>query len=398
MSLEPTISSDLESNYSNNTHLKEKYILADRSKSMDDTRINKLIKIIYEDEIADLSKLHSLSWLGVPNELRPMTWKLLLAYVPVVKSKRSSTLERKRAEYEHLVHQYYNNRKNEDIYRQIHIDIPRMQPLMKIFQQESVQKIFERILYIWSIRHPASGYVQGMNDVVTPFFVTYLSEFIPGHSVENVEKFEISSLSDDLLRAVEADSFWSFSKLLDSIQENYTFAQPGIQRIVNLLEKIMSRVDTQLNDHLQKNNVKYLHFSFRWMNNLLIRELPLRCIIRLWDSYLSEGNWTSTSSLTTTNKANDNLNDKSNSSSTTDQNTFKKGEVGTPFGCSFHLYVCAAFLKQWSNQLLKEQDFQGLMIFLQNLPTSNWSDEHIKILVAEAFQLKCLYTPNHLNS
>lgn len=229
-----------------------------------------------------------------------------------------------------------------------------------------------------------------MNDLVTPFFVTYLSEFIPGHSVENVEKFQVSSLSDEILRAVEADSFWSFSKLLDSIQENYTFAQPGIQRIVNLLEKIMSRVDTQLNDHLQKHSVQYLHFSFRWMNNLLIRELPLKCIIRLWDTYLSEGSWTSTSSLTSSSKTNDsNLNDKlaTNSSDLRDQNNFKL-EVGTPFGCSFHLYVCAAFLKQWSNQLLKEQDFQGLMIFLQNLPTSNWTDEHIKILVAEAFQLK----------
>lgn len=119
---------------SNNNHIRERLILSDR-KSSDDTRVDKLVKILFEDEIADLSKLHSLSWLGVPNELRPMTWKLLLAYVPVVKAKRASTLERKRGEYEHLVHQYYNNRKNEDIYRQIHIDIPRMQPLMSIFQQ-----------------------------------------------------------------------------------------------------------------------------------------------------------------------------------------------------------------------------------------------------------------------
>lgn len=111
----------------------------------DDTRVDKLIKILYEDEIADLSKLHSLSWLGVPNELRPITWKLLLAYLPVVKSKRLATLERKRSEYEHLVHQYYNNRKNEDIYRQIHIDIPRMQPLMSIFQQ--VCLIFSRFKF-----------------------------------------------------------------------------------------------------------------------------------------------------------------------------------------------------------------------------------------------------------
>ena len=33
-------------------------------------------------------------------------------------------------------------------------------------------------MYIWAIRHPASGYVQGINDLVTPFFVVFLSEYI----------------------------------------------------------------------------------------------------------------------------------------------------------------------------------------------------------------------------
>jgi hypothetical protein len=53
-----------------------------------------------------------------------------------------------------------------------------MNPLMPIFQQIIVQELFERILFIWAIRHPASGYVQGINDLVTPFFVVFLSEFI----------------------------------------------------------------------------------------------------------------------------------------------------------------------------------------------------------------------------
>lgn len=30
------------------------------------------------------------------------------------------------------------------------------------------------ILYVWAIRHPATGYVQGINDLVTPFFVVFL--------------------------------------------------------------------------------------------------------------------------------------------------------------------------------------------------------------------------------
>jgi hypothetical protein len=53
-----------------------------------------------------------------------------------------------------------------------------MNPLLPIFQQVVVQELFERILFIWAIRHPASGYVQGINDLVTPFFVVFISEFI----------------------------------------------------------------------------------------------------------------------------------------------------------------------------------------------------------------------------
>jgi len=201
-----------------------------------DPKLTKFKKLVLEDEVTDMNQLRSMAWAGIPSEVRPITWKLLLGYVPVVKSRRPQILEKKRLEYEHLVHQYYNNKStNDEMWRQIHIDIPRMQPLISIFQQEVVQKMFERILYIWSIRHPASGYVQGMNDLVTPFFVVYLSKFIPGHSLADVECFEVSSLSDSVIRGVEADTFWSFSKLLDSIQDNYTFAQPGIQRLVNLL-------------------------------------------------------------------------------------------------------------------------------------------------------------------
>ena len=39
-------------------------------------------------------------------------------------------------------------------------------------------QIMERILYIWAIRHPGSGYVQGMNDLVTPFFAVFLQSHV----------------------------------------------------------------------------------------------------------------------------------------------------------------------------------------------------------------------------
>ncbi|KAB1262082.1 TBC1 domain family member 22B, partial [Camelus dromedarius] len=151
-------------------------------------------------------ELRKCSWPGVPREVRPVTWRLLSCclqgYLPANTERRKLTLQRKREEYFGFIEQYYDSRNEEhhqDTYRQvqsspaaflltnmtslfqIHIDIPRTNPLIPLFQQplvQEVRKIFERILFIWAIRHPASGYVQGINDLVTPFFVVFLSEYV----------------------------------------------------------------------------------------------------------------------------------------------------------------------------------------------------------------------------
>nr|CAH0111443.1 unnamed protein product [Daphnia galeata] len=115
---------------------------------------------------------------------------------------------------------------HQDTFRQIHIDIPRMSPLIALFQQSIVQEMFERILYIWAMRHPASGYVHGNATTWLPlFFVVFLQEIIP---------------------------------------------------------------PVELHQHLVRHEVDYLQFSFRWMNNLLMRELPLLCTVRLWDTCLAQ--------------------------------------------------------------------------------------------------------------
>ncbi|XP_070611461.1 TBC1 domain family member 22A isoform X2 [Erythrolamprus reginae] len=231
----------------------------------------------------NLEELRKLSWSGIPKLVRPITWKLLSGYLPANTDRREGTLQRKRKEYFAFVEQYYDSRNEEthqDTYRQIHIDIPRMSPEALILQPK-VTEIFERILFIWAIRHPASGYVQGINDLVTPFFVVFTSEY----TEEELEKCDVSSLSTEVLQNIEADSFWCMSKLLDGIQDNYTFAQPGIQKKVKMLEELVSRIDEQVHKHIEQYEVKYLQFAFRWMNNLLMREVPLRCTIRLWDTY-----------------------------------------------------------------------------------------------------------------
>lgn len=305
---------------------------------------------------ADLDELRRHSWSGIPREVRPVTWRLLSGYLPANTERREQVLQRKREEYFGFIEQYYDSRTDEphrDTYRQIHIDIPRTNPLIPLFQQPAVQEVFERILFIWAIRHPASGYVQGINDLVTPFFVVFLSEFV----VDDMENFNVAALPLETQRNIEADSFWCMSKLLDGIQDNYTFAQPGIQNKVKALEELIKRIDEDIHLHFRRYEVEYLQFAFRWMNNLLMRELPLRCTIRLWDTYQAESEGFS----------------------------------------HFHLYVCAAFLIKWRKEILSIADFQGLLMLLQNLPTIHWGNEEVGLLLAEAYRLKYMFAdaPSH---
>jgi hypothetical protein len=46
--------------------------------------------------------------------------------------------------------------------------------------------------------------------------------------------------------------------------------------------------------------------------------------------------------------------------------------------------VCAAFLVKWSDQLLK-MEFQDILMFLQALPTRQWTEKDIEMLLSEAF-------------
>ncbi|KAJ8445251.1 hypothetical protein Cgig2_024457 [Carnegiea gigantea] len=274
--------------------------------------------------IVTLEKLRELAWSGVPPHMRPNVWRLLL----------------------------------------IAVDCPRTVPDVTFFQQAAVQKSLERILYTWfvvilisvmAIRHPASGYVQGINDLVTPFLVVFLSEHLEG----SIDSWLALNISNEKIANVEADCYWCLSKLLDGMQDHYTFAQPGIQRLVFKLKELVRRIDEPVSMHMEEQGLEYLQFAFRWFNCLLIREIPFQLVTRLWDTYLAEG---------------DALPD-------------------------FLVYIAASLLLTWSDKIQK-LDFPGIVMFLQHLPTHNWADQELEMVLSRAFMWHTMFNsaPSHLAS
>ena len=360
-------------------------------------------------DVLDLGALKRLSWSGIPPQLRGQAWKLMLGYLPVHLARRPTILAKRREEYaSYLVDHYYCGMRSEEYYaaceaaslalgspsgagqaplpspvprsegdheilKQIQQDVPRTSPGIVWFKVPAVQLALERVLYIFAVRHPASGYVQGINDLVTPFMTVFLLEsygldILAASTPAEAQALLASSplaTGADSWRTVEADCYWCLSALIDSIQDHYTFAQPGIQKMIYRLQELILRIDGNtsatvasatagavgaggitgtalaaagssgphigLHAHLSRENVQFLHFAFRWMTCLLMRELRLPLILRLWDSYLADESLAG---------------------------GFRE----------MHIYVCAALVMRFKEDI-KHREFQQIIQFMQKLPT-----------------------------
>lgn len=305
--------------------------------------------------VVNMRDLRRLGWNGIPTEYRSQAWQILLGYLPANSTRRRQTLDRKRAEYRDAIAQHYdiddNSRtlQEQETLRQVLVDVPRTAPDVGLFRNDRIRHSLARLLYIWAMRHPASSYVQGINDLATPLIAVFLSGYFGGKDMLGGESMD--EVPDEVMEEVEADCYWCLTNLLAGIQDHYTSDQPGVQRMVMRLEELVNRIDADLSEHLRNTGIEFMQFAFKWMNCLLLREFNLRCVMRLWDTYLSEGD-----------------------------GGFE----------DFHVYVCAAFLCQFSGEV-RTMHFDELFGFMQNMPTADWGDTEIEILLSQAYVLSTLF-------
>jgi hypothetical protein len=373
------------------------------------SKLLKFSRTLSPDSI-DLAELRKLLWNGIPHELRALAWQLLLGYLPANKLRQASTLQRKRQEYleglrlisPHIAFDEdslasaaslpgslsNDGARDKQLYHQINIDVKRTNPKIALYGRAATQELLRKILFLWAVRHPASGYVQGINDLCTPFYQIFLADYVrqvqrraaagaagaaaafgvPGLALDDPEEAALRRSADlprlcverdfdpaRLLAAararIEADTYWCLSRLLENITDNYIHQQPGILRQVQELRNLTAKIDVELLQHFDREGIEFMQFAFRWMNCLLMRELSLALIVRMWDTYLSE----------------------------------------VPLGFNhFHVYVCAAFLIKFSDEL-KQMDFQEILLFLQNPPTQQWRVSDVELMLSEAFIWQSLY-------
>lgn len=202
------------------------------------------------------------------------------------------------------------------------------------------------MLFLWAIRRPIIGFVQGFNDLASVFYSLFLMERL-GDKWEDSK--EIDGLSSETLLQMEADTFWSLAKLIDGLTDVYTNDRRGLYRMMDTISTVVEKVDPSLSKHLENENIQYDLFAIPWINCLLLRSFPLELVWRLYDTYFSEENIS-----------------------------------------LFHPYVCVAFLTTFSDKL-KQMNFQELILFIQNPPTGSWKLADIELLLAQSFTYFSVY-------
>lgn len=391
-------------------------------------------RILWGSKNVRLNELRDISWHGIPLQYKSLVWKLLLGYLPPNAKRHEQILKQKRQSYRNGIVQSIRredasdadtnmeiiqvNEKNKQTWHQIDIDLKRTHPDIPLYQFASVKKSLHRILYYWAIRRPTTGYVQGINDICTTFYQVFLLDYYNKSGILNWDEIESKDpkeyMSEIDFNSLESDTFWCFDRFLESIMDNYVHGQPGILRQVSKLETICKRIDPVLHAHFASEQVEFFQFAFRWMNCLLMREVPMRVVLRMWDTYLAE----SSSDITSNNGEELETNDFENentvlaANSTRSNSIFNSAKLTKSYETSsgnlslnpshlnkspkasntrlndFHVYVCCAFLEKWATTL-ESMDFTGIIMFLQSCPTTSWNEQDIEMLLSEAYLWQC---------
>jgi hypothetical protein len=139
--------------------------------------------------------------------------------------------------------------------------------------QEHLRRL-ERILYIFATLNVGLGYMQGFNELVTPFYYVMLKS--------------LESLFDGDIDVVESLTFHLFQELMTKTQiaEFYTTQDKSsiILHRVKEFEGVLARHAPIAWDVIRSLKIHPLFYSLRWFTLLFAQEHDLPTLLMIWDS------------------------------------------------------------------------------------------------------------------
>ncbi|CAL0322095.1 unnamed protein product [Lupinus luteus] len=137
------------------------------------------------------------------------------------------------------------------------VDVVRTDSHLEFYEDTRNLARMSDILAVYAWVDPATGYCQGMSDLLSPFVVIF---------------------EDD------ADAFWCFEMLLRRMRENFQMEGPiRVMKQLQELWHILEVSDGEMFAHLSKIGAESLHFAFRMLLVLFRRELSFNEALSMWE-------------------------------------------------------------------------------------------------------------------
>ncbi|KAE8695547.1 Ypt/Rab-GAP domain of gyp1p superfamily protein isoform 2 [Hibiscus syriacus] len=137
------------------------------------------------------------------------------------------------------------------------VDVVRTDSHLQFYEDNrNVARMFD-VLAVYAWIDPATGYCQGMSDLLSPFVVIFEDN---------------------------ADAFWCFEMLIRRMRENFQTEGPtGVMKQLEALWHILELTDREFFTHLSKIGAESLHFAFPMLLVLFRRELSFNDALCMWE-------------------------------------------------------------------------------------------------------------------
>lgn len=205
---------------------------------------------------------------GCEPELRAELWPFLLNVYPwdSTLEERLAIMEEKRAEYEVLRNQWKsitpNQLKRFGLHRDrealVEKDVIRTDRALDFFKgpdNAHVAELYEMLMTYCQYNFDL-GYVQGMSDLLSPLYMLF---------------------NDKLM------AFWAFVGYMDLVEDHFFMDQQKTQGKLADLSSLIYYCDSELYNHLEKEDSSNFFFCFRWLLINFKREFNDTDILELWE-------------------------------------------------------------------------------------------------------------------
>ncbi|PIN13107.1 Ypt/Rab-specific GTPase-activating protein GYP7 [Handroanthus impetiginosus] len=137
------------------------------------------------------------------------------------------------------------------------VDVVRTDSHLDFYEDTKNLARMSDILAVYAWVDPATGYCQGMSDLLSPFVVLFEDN---------------------------ADAFWCFEMLLRRMRDNFKMEGPtGVMKQLQALWHILELTDKEMFSHLSHIGAESLHFAFRMLLVLFRRELSFNEALCMWE-------------------------------------------------------------------------------------------------------------------